>query len=46
LKTDAPLFQTVDELEWNGPGPDFAERAAETGDARLLKRARSALTAR
>jgi 5'-3' exonuclease len=42
LKTDAPLFQAVDELEWRGPRPDFAERAAELGDARLLKRARSA----
>jgi 5'-3' exonuclease len=40
LKTDAPLFQAVDELEWRGPRPDFAERAAELGDARLLKRAR------
>jgi 5'-3' exonuclease len=42
LKTDAPLFQAVDELEWRGPRPDFAERAAGMDDARLLKRARSA----
>jgi 5'-3' exonuclease len=42
LKTDAPLFRAVDELEWRGPRPDFAERAAGMDDARLLKRARSA----
>ena len=45
LKTGAPLFQTVDELEWRGPRADFAERAAEMSDARLLKRARAALAA-
>jgi 5'-3' exonuclease len=42
LKTDAPLFETVDELQWRGPKPDFAARAAEIGDARLLERARKA----
>jgi 5'-3' exonuclease len=45
LRTDAPLFQSVDELQWRGPRPDFANRAAETGDARLLQRARSAADA-
>jgi len=45
LKTDAPLFQTVDELEWRGPRAEFAERAAEIADARLLKRARAASVA-
>ena len=42
LKTDAPLFKNVDELRWHGPTPDFAERAAEIGDTRLLERARKA----
>ena len=42
LKTDAPLFKNVDEIQWRGPQPDFAERAAEIGDARLLERARKA----
>jgi hypothetical protein len=42
LKTDAPLFKNVDQIRWRGPMPDFAERAAEIGDARLLDRARKA----
>jgi 5'-3' exonuclease len=46
LKIDAPLFQAVDELEWRGPRTDFAKRAAEIGDARLLERARKAAGAR
>ncbi len=28
LRTDIPLFQNVDELEWNGPTPEFTERGA------------------
>jgi len=44
LKTDAPLFKTVDELQWRGPTADFAERAAEIGDARLLDRVGKALS--
>ena len=28
LRTDIPLFQSVDELEWNGPKPEFMEVAA------------------
>ncbi len=28
LRTDIPLFQSVDELEWNGPKPEFTELAA------------------
>jgi 5'-3' exonuclease len=39
LKTDAPLFKTIDELRWRGPIPDFTARAAGIGDARLLDRA-------
>jgi 5'-3' exonuclease len=39
LKTDAPLFTSIDEIQWRGPMPDFAERAAEIGDARLHARA-------
>jgi 5'-3' exonuclease len=42
LRIDAPLFESVDELRWRGPRADFAACAAEIGDARLLKRARSA----
>lgn len=42
LKTDAPLFATVDEIRWQGPLADFVQRTAEIGDARLLDRARKA----
>jgi 5'-3' exonuclease len=42
LKSDEPLFESVDQLRWHGPRADFPDLAAETGDARLLKRARSA----
>lgn len=41
LRTDAPLFDSVDELRWSGPTPDFSKYAAGTGDTRLLQRARS-----
>ena len=39
LKTDAPLFGTVDELRWRGPTDTFASVASQIGDARLLERA-------
>jgi hypothetical protein len=39
LRTDAPLFGSVDELRWRGPSPEFTARAAQIGDARLLARA-------
>ncbi|HET9694967.1 MAG TPA: hypothetical protein VFP48_11325, partial [Steroidobacteraceae bacterium] len=42
LKTDAPLFENIDELRWRGPTPDVTEHAAAIGDARLLERARKA----
>jgi len=38
LRTDAPLFRAVEELEWRGPTPDFAAFADGTGDGRLLDR--------
>ncbi|PYP54056.1 MAG: flap endonuclease [Gemmatimonadetes bacterium] len=38
LRTDAPLFRDVDELEWRGPADDFAARAERLGDARLVSR--------
>jgi 5'-3' exonuclease len=28
LRTDVPTFETVDDLEWKGPRPEFAELAA------------------
>jgi 5'-3' exonuclease len=43
LRTDAPLFGDVDELEWRGPTPTFAAWAERMGDARLLERCRKAV---
>ena len=38
LRTNAPLFHDVDELEWRGPAAGFAECADLLGDARLYRR--------
>ncbi len=38
LRTDAPLFGDVDELEWRGPTSGFATWAEGIGEARLLER--------
>ncbi len=38
LRTDAPLFRSVDELEWRGPTDAFAAYVDRLGDARLLER--------
>jgi 5'-3' exonuclease len=38
LRTDAPLFGNVDQLEWPGPGPEFAGWAERLGNPRLLER--------
>ncbi|MEO8295846.1 MAG: 5'-3' exonuclease H3TH domain-containing protein [Gemmatimonadota bacterium] len=42
LRTDAPLFDDVDELRWRGPSEAFAGWAEKTGDTRLLERSRKA----
>jgi 5'-3' exonuclease len=42
LRTDAPLFDNVDELRWHGPPGDFAEWAERVGDSRLVERCRKA----
>jgi 5'-3' exonuclease len=42
LRTDAPLFDSVDALQWRGPTPDFVAYAEKSGDARLLERCRKA----
>jgi 5'-3' exonuclease len=46
LRTDAPLFTDVDELQWHGPTERFSTCAARIGDARLLARADKAFAAR
>jgi 5'-3' exonuclease len=45
LRTDAPLFRDVDELQWRGPTTDFAAYAERFGDGRLLGRSRKARVA-
>src|SRR5690606_8769032 len=42
LRTDAALFDDVDELAWHGAPESFAACAAELGDERLLARAQKA----
>jgi 5'-3' exonuclease len=43
LRTDAPLFDDVDELKWSGPTRDFAAFTEKIADKRLLSRAHRAL---
>ena len=38
LRSDADLFQSVDELHWRGPGPGFPAVAEKIGDPKLLPR--------
>src|SRR5205807_2044243 len=42
LRTDAELFEDVDELRWRGPTAAFPACAARLGDERLLGRSRKA----
>jgi 5'-3' exonuclease len=46
LRTDAPLFTDVDELEWHGPTEKFSACSARIGDSRLLARADKAFATR
>ena len=39
LRTDAPLFEDVDELRWRGPTSTFAKFTKKIGEPRLLERA-------
>ena len=38
LRTDAPLFDDVEQLRWSGATPAFASVAEKIGDSRLAKR--------
>jgi len=42
LRSDAPLFADVDELQWHGPTKKFSTCCAQIGDPRLLARAHKA----
>ena len=45
LKTDAPLFQDVDQLRWAGPADGFPAWEARIGDKRLSERVLAAARA-
>jgi 5'-3' exonuclease len=38
LRTDAPLFEDVDEMRWKGPTPAFASAVEKLGNPRLAER--------
>jgi 5'-3' exonuclease len=40
LRTDVPVFETVDDLRWRGPAAEFAEVARQLGAPGLSERAR------
>ncbi|HXN75262.1 MAG TPA: 5'-3' exonuclease H3TH domain-containing protein [Gemmatimonadaceae bacterium] len=46
LRTDAPLFANVDEMEWKGPTAAFTDWATRIDDKRLLARAEAAIGVR
>jgi 5'-3' exonuclease len=46
LRTNAPLFKNVDEIEWHGPTPAFEQYAQKLDDDRVLARARKAAEGR
>jgi len=45
LRTDAPLFQDVDQIAWRGPTDSFAAWAERIGDPKVLERSRKAASA-
>jgi 5'-3' exonuclease len=45
LRTDAPLFASVDQLEWRGPTDEFPPWTERMGEPRLLERSRKAAAA-
>src|SRR4051812_17984632 len=46
LRTDAPLFADVDELEWRGPTPAFVAWPEKMADARMQARCEKAAATR
>jgi 5'-3' exonuclease len=45
LKSDIPLFRSLDELQWRGPTGRFAEVASRIGNERLIQRCQKAAAA-
>jgi len=41
LRTDVPVFETVDALAWSGPAPAFEAWSREIGEPELWQRARA-----
>ena len=41
LRTDVPVFETVDDLVWSGPVPSFESWSRELGEPELWQRARA-----
>jgi 5'-3' exonuclease len=46
LRLDVPVFDTVDELRWQGPRPEFEQLCIRLKSPELLRRAKSASSAR
>jgi len=46
LRTDASLFEDVEDLRWRGPRPDFERHAGRLGDGRLSARCAQARATR
>jgi 5'-3' exonuclease len=42
LRVDIPVFETIDELQWHGPRPDFAQLCQRLNASNLLDRTQSA----
>jgi 5'-3' exonuclease len=42
LRRDVPVFETIDDLRWQGPRPDFAQLCQRLNTSNLLDRAQSA----
>ncbi|HEX9982145.1 MAG TPA: 5'-3' exonuclease H3TH domain-containing protein [Thermoanaerobaculia bacterium] len=41
LRTNLPLFESVEQIRWTGPTPAFEQIAKQLGDPRLITRARA-----
>jgi 5'-3' exonuclease len=44
LKLDVPVFDTVDELQWRGPGPEFEKSCERMKAPEIFARAKAALS--
>jgi len=46
LRLDVPVFETVDDLRWSGPSPNFDQHSRRLQSSTLLSRAQAAAAAR